>query len=130
VNYARRRYEYIEIDLCRSSCYISSCRIKASNSSCYLTELTGSGSAERAAIYRTRPTVAEPSRQLAPRPACHDDGRHRDSSPGPNGISGLSNFRPRRQGHYGCGAYWRCRSSSKECRTTDKFHRRVLEGSF
>jgi len=47
-----------------------------------------------------------------------------------NGIFGFSNFGPRRQGHYGCGAYWRCRSSLEECRTTNKFHRRVLEGGF
>jgi len=28
------------------------------------------------------------------------------------------------------GAYWRCRSSLKECRTTYKFNPRVLEGGF
>jgi len=49
---------------------------------------------------------------------------------GRNGVFGLSNFRPRRHGHYGRGAYWRCPSSSKECRTTDKFRRRVPEGGF
>jgi len=86
-------------------------------------QLTGSGSAERAAIYRTRPTVAEPCLQLEPRrgtaqglnsragvdPFQRVQGRlasrlgRREGAnrPGRNGIFGLSNFRPRRHGHFG-----------------------------
>jgi len=92
---------------------------------------TRSGSAWRAAIYRTRPTVAKPGRQLEPRPAiaAHEPrrrmaprlesragidpfqrvrvrlasrrGRREGASrPGRNDIFGLSNFQPRRHGHY------------------------------
>jgi len=62
--------------------------------------------------------------------ASHRGCREGANTPGRNGIFRLSNFRPHRHGHYGRGAYWWCRSSSKECCTTDKFHRRVLEGGF
>jgi len=63
--------------------------------------------------------------RLASRQGCRE-GANR---PGWNGIFGLAIFAsPSR--HIGRGAYWRCRSSSKECRDTDKFHPRVLEGGF
>jgi len=77
----------------------------------------------------TRASV-DPVHRVRGRQTSRHGRREGANGPGRNGIFGLSNFRPRRHCHYGRGAYWRCRSSSKECRTTDKFHRRVLEGCF
>jgi len=93
----------------------------------------GSGSAERVAIYSTRPTVAKPWRQLEPRPtiaareprrrtapglesragvdiqrcrgrlASRRGRREGANRPGRNGIFGLGNFGPL-CGHIGCAA--------------------------
>jgi len=52
----------------------------------------GSGSAERAAIYRIRPTVAEPCRQLKPRPAIAAREPRRQTTQGLESRAGVDPF--------------------------------------